>query len=153
MESNDDDRPESQRIYRYWVEIRESRDGSARTLPLRVVRLVYLGGKRSDPPKPDEQVLRFQDGATRIEARDIEGLATQLRKIYPDATYQRRLHCERDLEAEQRHQDALHSLIDLLAELAVNDILSEQAAGLNDSGTTYDRTNRAADSAPVTASA
>jgi hypothetical protein len=127
MNTNDDDRPESQRIYRSWVEIRDLRDGSARTLPLRVVGLVYLGGKCGDPPTPDEQVLRLQDGATVIEATDIEALATQLRKMYPDGTHERRLHCARDLEAEHRHQDALHSLIDLLAKVAVNNILREQA--------------------------
>jgi hypothetical protein len=132
MNTNDDHRPESQRIYRYWVGIRELRDGSARTLPLRAVRLVYLGEKRGDPPKPDEQVLRLQDGATVIEARDIEELAAQLRSTYPDGTHERSLHCERDREAEHRHADGLNSLIDLLAEAAVNDILREQAGRSTD---------------------
>lgn len=122
MTTKDVDRPESQRVCRYWVELRNLRDGSVRNLPLRVMRFVRFGGKRGDPRKPDEQVLRLQDDATVIEAKDIEDLAAQLRSKYPDATHERRLHWERDLEAEQRYADALQSLAERVAEAAVHDI-------------------------------
>ena len=125
----DRDRPESQRRYRYWVEIRDLGDGSVRTLPLRVMRLVYLGGKRDDPPRPDEQRLRLHDDSAVIEARDIDELAVQLRNKYPDETHERRLHWERDLEAEERYADALDSLIELVAKTIVDDLLREQAGG------------------------
>ena len=46
--------PESQRAFRYWVEIRDLGDGSVRTLPLHAMRLVHLGRKRSDPAQPVE---------------------------------------------------------------------------------------------------
>jgi hypothetical protein len=123
----DRDRPESQRRYRYWVEIRDLRDGAVRTLPLRVMRLVYLGGKSDDPPRPDEQRLQLQDDSAVIEAKDIDELAVQLRDKYPDETHERRLHWERDLEAEQRYADALSSLIELLAKAVADDLLREQA--------------------------
>jgi len=46
------------------------------------------------------------------------------------------LHWQRDLEAEQRRAAARESLIEILAEAVVHDILREQAAGQKDSGTT-----------------
>ena len=132
MKQKDKDRPERERIYRYRVEIRDLRDGSVRSLPLRVMTLVYLGGKKGAPPKPNEQVLRLEDDTAVIEAKDIDDLAAQLRQKYPDVTHERRLHWERDLEAEQRYAAALHSLIELLAQAAVNDILREEAAERRD---------------------
>lgn len=129
MNTNDHDRPEWQRIYRYWVEIRDLRDGSERKLPLNAMRLVYLGGKKGDPPKPDEQILRLEDGTALIEAKDLDELAVHLRARYPDATHERRLHWERDRTAEQRRADALNSLLELLAGAIVDDLLREQAGG------------------------
>jgi hypothetical protein len=126
MKTKEPDRPENQRRYRYWVGLHNLHDGSVRNLPLTALRLVHLGGKRGEPPQPDEQLLRLQDDATVLEANDIEALAAQLRSRYPDATHERRLHWERDLEAEQRYADALNSLIELLVEAAVNDVLREQ---------------------------
>jgi hypothetical protein len=128
MNTNDHDRPESQRIFRYRVEIRSRCDDSVRTLPLTATRLVHLSRQRGEPPRPDEQLLRLQDDSTVIEARDLDALATQLRSRYPDETHERRLHYERDLEAEQRYADALDSLIELLVEAAVNDVLREHDA-------------------------
>ena len=132
MTTNDHDRPESPRHYRYWVEIRDLRAGSVRTLPLHALRLVHLSRKRGEPPRPDAQLLRLQDDSKVIEAKDLDALATQLRSRYPDETHERRLHWERDLEAEQRYADALHALTELLFEDAVNDVLREQAAGQAD---------------------
>jgi len=130
--TKDHDRPENQRRYRYWVEIRDLRDGSVRTLPLHALRLVHLSRKRGEPPQPDEQLLRLQDDSTVIEAKNLRTLAKQLRNRYPDETHERRLHWERDLEAEQRYADALDSLTELLVEAAVNDVLSEQGTGCRD---------------------
>jgi hypothetical protein len=129
MSTKAKERPESQRMYRYWVEIRDLRDGSVRALPLHVLRLVHLTGRKGDPQRPDAQVLRLEDDNTLIEAKDLDELAAQLRGRYPDATHERRLHWERDLEAEQRYASALQSLMELLARTAVNDILREQAGG------------------------
>ena len=126
MDRNHRDPPERQQIYRYRVEIRDLRDGSVRTLPLQAMKIIQLGGKRSDPPPPDEQILRLQDDSTVIEAKDLDELAAVLRQRYPDETHERRLHRERDLEAEQRRADALESLIQLLADAAVDEIMREQ---------------------------
>ena len=123
------DRPESQRRYRYWVEIRDLRDGSARNHPLQVITLVHLGGRKGDPPKPDERVLRLEDGTALIEARDLDELAGLLRARYPDETHERRLHWERDREAEQRYADGIDALVNILAEAAAKEILREQAGG------------------------
>jgi hypothetical protein len=111
------------------VEIRDLRDGSVRTLPLRALRLVHLSRKRGEPPQPDEQRLRLQDDATVIEAKDLDELAAQLRSKYPDATHERRLHWERDLEAEQRYANALDALSELVVEACMNDLLPEQTVG------------------------
>jgi hypothetical protein len=128
MNMKDRDRPESERLYRYWVELRDLSDGSARILPLHAMKIVYLGGKKGSPPKPDEQVLRLEDDTAVIEAKDIDELAARLRRKYPDGTHERVLRCERDYAAEQRKADALRSLIQLLAEAAVEELLREQAA-------------------------
>jgi hypothetical protein len=128
MKAKEPDRPENQHRYRYWVEIRDLRDGSVRNLPLTALRLVHLGGKRGEPPQPDEQRLRLQDDATVLEVSDFDEFAATLRSRYPDATHERRLHWERDLEAEQRYADALDSLIELVVEAAVNEILREHDA-------------------------
>lgn len=127
VNTKDQDRSESQRRYRYWVEVRDLRDGSTRTLPLTALRLVHLARKRGQPQLPDEQVLRVQDDTTVIEGKDIDELAVQLRDKYPDETHERRLHWERDMEAEQRYTDALDSLIELFAKAIVDDLLREQA--------------------------
>jgi hypothetical protein len=137
----DRDRPESQRRYRYWVEIRDLRDGSVRSLPLTALRLVHLAGKRDQSPLADEQVLRIQDDSTVIEAKDIDDLAAQLRNAYPDETHERLLHRERDVDAEQRYATALQSLLELLAEVAVDDVLREQAVERNMAERTQDPAN------------
>jgi len=93
-----------------------------------VTRIVRLTRRRGEPPQPDEQLLRLQDSSSVIEAKDLDALATLLRSRYPDETHERRLHWERDLEAEQRYADALDSLTELLVEAAVKDVLSEQGA-------------------------
>lgn len=126
------DRPESQRRYRYRVEIRDLRDGSVHTLPLHVLTLIHLGGKKGDPPKPDEQVLRLEDAAAVFEAKDLDALAAQLKLRYPDESHERRLHWERDLEAEQRYEAAMKSLIELLAKAVMDEVLQEQAADQKD---------------------
>jgi hypothetical protein len=128
LKMSDQDRPESQRRYRYWVEIRDLRDGSARSLPLTALRSVHLTSKRGQPLLPDEQLLRVQDGATVIEAKDLDELAGQLRSAYPDETHERRLHWERDLEAERRRADARDSLINLFVEAVVRDAMHEQGS-------------------------
>lgn len=126
------DRPESQRRYRYWVEIRDLHDGSTRTLPLTALRLVHLARKRGQPQLPDEQRLQLQDDATIIEAKDLDDLAAHLRSKYPDETHERRLHWERDLEAEQRHADALNSLVELLAKSVAKELLREHDATVSE---------------------
>jgi hypothetical protein len=129
MKAKEPDRPESRHIYRYWVELRDRHNGSVRNLPLTALRLVHLSRKHGDPPQPDEQRLRLQDDTRAIEARDLDELAAQLRSRYPDATHERRLHWERDLESEQRYADALDALMELVVEAVVNDVLRDQAAG------------------------
>jgi PAS domain-containing protein len=129
MNANDLDRPENQQRYRYWVEIRDLRDGSVRNLPLHAQRLVHLSRKRGEPPHPDQQLLRLQDDNTVIEAQGLDALATQLRSRYPDETHERRLHWERDREAEQRYANALDALSELVVEACMNDLLPEQTVG------------------------
>ncbi len=76
VKQKDKDRPARERIYRYRVDIRDVRDGSVRSLPLRVMTLVYLGGKKGAPPKPNAQVLRLEDDTAVIEAKDIDDART-----------------------------------------------------------------------------
>jgi hypothetical protein len=127
VKKKDKDRPENERIYRYWVEIRDPRDGSSRTLPLQALQLIHLITERGASPKPDEQILRLQDDSDVIEANDVDELAAKLRSRYPDETDERRLHWERDFEGEQRRATAREALIDLFVEVLVNEIRTETA--------------------------
>jgi hypothetical protein len=121
--------PERRPIFRHWVEIRDLRDGSVRTLPVHAMTLVPLGGRPGDTPEPAEQLLRLQDDITVFEATDFEELAEQLRSRYPDQTHERHLHRERDPEAEQRQAAAMRSLVELLVEATVKDVLRQHDAG------------------------
>jgi hypothetical protein len=80
-------------------------------------------------PRPNEMVLRVQDGADVIEARTIDELAAQLRVRYPDDTYDRFLRSERDADAERRTAQAMEGLIEILVEAALEDLPKEQVAG------------------------
>lgn len=120
------DLPESKRIYRYWVELRDLQDGSIRDLPLTAVKRIHLPRKKGDRQEPDQQVLRLQDDSGVLEGRDIDDIAAQLRQRYPDETHERFLHRERDHESEQRNAEALDGLIELLAKAAVDELPREQ---------------------------
>lgn len=120
------DLPESKRIYRHWVELRDLRDGSTRDLPLTAVKRIHLPRKKGDRLEPDHQLLRLQDNSVVLEGRDIEDIAAQLRHRYPDETHERFLHRERDCKAEQRKAEALDGLIEILAKAAVHELLREQ---------------------------
>lgn len=122
------DPPENKRIYRYWVELRDRRDGSVRVLPLGAIQRIHLAARKGEPQLPDEQVLRLQDGDEFIEAKDIDDLAAQLRAKYPDDMYERFLHRERDVEAERRKAEAMEGLIQLLVEAAVQDAMRKETA-------------------------
>ena len=78
-----EDLPEEKRIYRYWVELPDLRDGSGRDLALAVITWTHIRRKKGEPQRPIEQVLRLQDYSAVIEATDIDDLAAQLRERYP----------------------------------------------------------------------
>jgi hypothetical protein len=106
-------------VFRYWVEIREVATGSVRKLPLRAVTLIPLVSKKNEPPLPNKELLQLQDGADKLEAKDLDDLRALLREKYPDAAYERTLHWERDPEREA----AWDRLVDLLAEIVAKDML------------------------------
>jgi len=117
-----------EKIFRYWVEVREHASGLVRKLPLTAVRLVCLKtGKKNEPLPPDRGLLRMQDGEETWEASDFDELKTRLRDKYPDAAFERTLHFMRDQEAEERRESALSGLISILAKAAVDDLIAEQS--------------------------
>jgi hypothetical protein len=120
------DLPESQRIYRYWVELHNRSDGSVRVMPLGGIKRIHLVPGKGEARHPDEVVLQVQDESTVIEAKDLEDLAAQLREKYLDEMYERFLHQERDVEAERRKAEAMDGLIQLLADAVVEDILRQE---------------------------
>lgn len=117
---------ERQRIYRYWVELRDRWDGSVRILALGAMQRIHLTAKKSEARLPDEHVLQLQDESGVIEAKDIDDLAAQLRAKYPDDTYERFLRRERDVEAERRKAEAMEGLLRILVEAVVDDVLHER---------------------------
>jgi len=121
--------PESRRAYRYTVDIRALGDGSSRLLPLEVFSVIALKAKGTDTAEPNRQLLRLKDGGEILEAADLEELRIRLRDKYPDSDYERRLHVERDREAEERREAALLDLARLLADAAVEEELRKAGVG------------------------
>jgi len=118
----------SEEIYRYWVEVRDLQSGSIRSLPLGAVTMVHIPRKKSEPQKPQEEILRLEDDSGVIEAKTLDDLATQLRERYSDERYVRTLHRQRDREAEERRANALSGFVSLIVESFVGTLSSEDAA-------------------------
>lgn len=121
---NDKQGIKSKPMFRYWVELLDLRNGSARDLLLKVITRIHLP-KRGGAQLPDEQILQLEDGADIMEAKDLDELAAQLREKYPDGSYERRLHSERDIQAEARWERGMNQLIEILARSAVEELLRE----------------------------
>jgi hypothetical protein len=118
----DRDLPESAQMFRYFVDLRDLRDGSARAVPLRTEVKFHIPTRKNERPGPSEEVLQTQDGATTLEAMTFDDLVTQLRHECPDGEYERTLRRERDHEAEH----AMNDLMRLVAEAAVKKHLRER---------------------------
>jgi hypothetical protein len=117
-----------EKIFRYWVEIRDLASGSVRKLPLYAVKLVCLkAAKKNEPRPPDRELLRVQDGEKAWEVETFEGLRVRLRDQYPDAAFERTLHYVRDHDAEERRENALNELASIFVKAAVDDLIAEQS--------------------------
>jgi hypothetical protein len=115
-------------IFRYWIEIRDLASGVVRTLPLTAVMRISLARrKKNEPPIPNEELLQLKDEAEIWEAKTVDELAARLRDKYPDTTFERTLHYERDREAEERRERALNGLIELLAQRVADEMLEEES--------------------------
>lgn len=129
-----DDGPFKEQIFRYWVELRDLRDGSVRELPVSFVQKILLAttkrrGKARAPeaPAPPPKIrMRVQDGERMWDAADRWDLARQLREEYPDGVFERTMECERDLAAEERYNAAMNSLMEIIVRSAVRKMLAEQ---------------------------
>jgi hypothetical protein len=124
------DLPENQPIFRYRIELRDRRDGSMRDLPLQALKKIHLQRKKGASWLPAEVTLQLKDRAQVMETQDIDDLAAQLRRKYPDETFERFLRHERDWEAEKRKSEAMERLIEILAQAALDDLMREQE-GMN----------------------
>ena len=115
-----------EQIFRYWVEVRSLQDGSILKLPMTEAMMVPLVSSKINPQPSSRRVLRLQDDTEILEADAFEELRVQLQRRYPDEAYQRTIHWERDIEAEQRRERALNGLARLMAEAAVEEALRGQ---------------------------
>jgi hypothetical protein len=115
--------------YRYTVEILEIASAEKRLLPLEVWAVIaFLPRKRGStvqPYVPNRQQLRLQDGAEVLEADDLDQLRVVLRTKYPDERFERRLHVQRDREAEERREAALQNLAEIFMRAAVDHVIEE----------------------------
>jgi hypothetical protein len=106
--------PESQQVFRCWVEVRERANGSVRRLPLNGVAKIHIPRTKNEAQKPNEEILQLKDGTATLEAKSIQHLAAQLRLTYPDDAYERTLHWERDRESEVRRAESINKLSEIL---------------------------------------
>lgn len=112
--------------FRHWVQLRDLRNNSVRDLPITVFQRIALVEKKGATPDTSPEIsLEVQDAERTWKASDLEDLARQLRKHYPDEAFQRTLKWERDLASEKRHQEALDGLMQLLAEVVVREMLEK----------------------------
>lgn len=121
--------PTTERIFRYWVELRDLRSGTTRNLPLGAIAKIHIPRKRNEAQRPREEILQLHDNPTIIEAKNFDDLATQLREKYPDGAYERTLHGERDHQAEERRAEAMNALLEILANAVAEQLLSEEQGG------------------------
>lgn len=108
-----------EQIFRYWVEVRKLQDDTIRKLPMIVVLMVPLVTSKVNPKPSSRRVLRIQNNSEILEADNFESLRVQLRQKYPDDAYERTIHWERDIEAEERRERALNGLAKLMVDVAV----------------------------------
>ncbi|MGH8251226.1 MAG: hypothetical protein ACREVI_11135 [Steroidobacteraceae bacterium] len=127
---NDKDLPESLQMFRYFVDLRNLRDGSTLTLRLRTMVKFYLPAKKSKAPRPREEFLQVEDGAVTLETKTFNELVTQLRNKYPDGEYVRTLRRERDHEAER----AMDDLMGIIARSALEKYMRDQSGRTDSAG-------------------
>lgn len=132
--NNDKELPESEQIFRYWVELRDLQNGSTRDLALKAKTRIHIPTKRNEVQKQSEEVLELKDGSLTLEAKSLDDLASQLRQRYPDGAYERTLHRARDCQAEERRAEAMKQLVKILAEAAAEDLLREREGERRNSG-------------------
>jgi len=100
-----------------------------RKLPLNAIAKTLLKSKTDKEPPPSRvDVLELTDGSERFEVKNIDELSVQLRQRYPDATYERTLHMERDHEAEERRADAISRMVQLIVDSFIKTLSAEDAA-------------------------
>lgn len=112
---------ELNRLFKYWIEIRNLQDDTIQILHLTSVIKIAL----IKPTPPSKRILQIKDDEGLLEAEHFEELRVQLRQRYPDQRFERTLHWERDIEAEQQRDNALHMLARFMAEAAVDEALRE----------------------------
>ena len=122
---DEEDIPESERIFNHWIEIVDLMDGTRREFAIKAIKRVHLP-RTGEPLRPDQCVLRLEDGESTIEGLNLDDLIEQLRIKYPDTRYERWLKMERDLEAERTRRNAIDSLIKLVAQSAVDRLFEKQ---------------------------
>jgi hypothetical protein len=92
-----------------------------RELPIKFFRRISLTAKsEADAQEPPAELrLRAQDVGRTWEASDMEDLARQLREHYTDGVFERSLHRERDLAAEEKYWSAMEEFARIVARAAV----------------------------------
>jgi hypothetical protein len=71
---------------------------------------IHIPRKKNEAQRPRQEFLALQDGAEKLEAKNLDDLAGQLRHRYPDGAYERTLHRERDRQREE----AMNRLAEIL---------------------------------------
>lgn len=120
--------PENEQIFRYWVEVLDLKNLAVRNLPLGAVAKLLIPRRKNEEQRPREDILELKDGSAIVEAENLEDLAAQLRERYPDGTYERTLHRERDCQAEERRKDAMSRLVQMIVESFVEGLSKDDAA-------------------------
>jgi hypothetical protein len=127
----EEDVPESERRYQYEVEIKALSTGESRRIPLSVGRAISLKRlKRGEPEEPARDVFEVRVGDVVVRGYSFEEFREKLRAQYPDEAFERRLHYQRDREAEDRWRQGIRSLVSLLAESVVKDLMEGDPQGL-----------------------
>ena len=87
--------------------------------PAGAVVRIHIPSRRKEIAKPRGEVLQLKDASGLLEAKNLDDLTAQLRERYPGDLYERTLHRERDLEAEERRAHAMDQLLDIIVQAAV----------------------------------
>lgn len=106
-------------VFRSWVEVKDTRDSSMRTIQLAGFRRICIPVRKCPEVPPSEDGIRVHDDPAPFDVMSLDELKVKLRERYPDEYFERRLCQVRDEAEEERQEKALRDLQSAFSKMAI----------------------------------